>query len=437
MEKSSTKKNVLIYGFSSSNEAPIINELKKREKVQVVAWINSRFSDGDFGNINHCRLKNYTPNRCPVHIYEEMFSNFMEFFFCRVRPKQMYLQKEKYYDYIDFFANYVNFFYDLLESRKVDVVFFANIPHLGPDFILFKLTKILGIKSYFFYQTLFPNKLIYAEDFSSLGNYIAKPKLTTDSLEIKNTFEKDLFYMHRGASLLAKIKRKFRWISVRRSAITLTYLIKFPYELAYKRRLKKIISHDVDFLKKYVYFAMHLQPEATTNPLGKIYADQALAIETLRKIIPEDWCIYVKENPYQDEFRRGRLFFDRIKSLPNTIVVPPDTSTYELLKNCQFSSTITGTVGWESISGGKNTLIFGDSWYDSLPGVFKFSDKFRLEDLLNYKIDHSILQAEFNKLYSSFANGIIGQDYVKIYPNFDVATNSRTVAELMENLTNF
>ena len=99
MEKSSTKKNVLIYGFSSSNEAPIINELKKREKVQVVAWINSRFSDGDFGNINHCRLKNYTPNRCPVHIYEEMFSNFMEFFFCRVRPKQMYLQKEKYYDY--------------------------------------------------------------------------------------------------------------------------------------------------------------------------------------------------------------------------------------------------------------------------------------------------------------------------------------------------
>ena len=81
MEKSSTKKNVLIYGFSSSNEAPIINELKKREKVQVVAWINSRFSDGDFGNINHCRLKNYTPNRCPVHIYEEMFSNFMEFFF--------------------------------------------------------------------------------------------------------------------------------------------------------------------------------------------------------------------------------------------------------------------------------------------------------------------------------------------------------------------
>ena len=434
--KNKNKKKLLIYGFSSKNEADIINELVARNNVEVVAFLNSRFSKEYLGNINHCKLKNYQSNKCPIELYNKIIPFFAEFFFCRVRPKQIYLQREKYYDYIDFFANYVNFFYDILSTRKVDVVFFANIPHLGPDYILYNLAQLMGIKTYFFYQTLFPNKFIYCDKIENIGVFEGKQSNNDDFYEIKNTFEKDLFYMHRGSSIFSKIKRKFRWISINRSIITLTYLLKFPFELAYKWRLKRAITHNIDFEKKFVYFALHLQPEATTNPMGNIYADQTLAIEHLRQKLPPDWYIYIKENPYQDEFRRGRLFFERIKKLPNTFIVPSETNTYHLLKKCQFAATITGTVGWETISGGKKALVFGDTWYDKLPGVFKFTKDFDVNHLLNYTFNHDSLQNEFNRLYNSFANGIIGQGYIKIYPKYNNDINKKMVAEFIEKLAN-
>ncbi|MBQ6534213.1 MAG: hypothetical protein IJI37_03510, partial [Opitutales bacterium] len=283
------KTKIMLYGFSSQNEALIGESLRARGNVEVAAWVASRVEGGGFGNINRCRLENFAPNRCPPDVFKKLQEAFAEFFFCRVRPKQMYLQSEKYYDYIDYFAEYANFFYDILDSRKIGAVFFANVPHIGADYVLYRLAKILGVKTFFFYQTLFPDKMICADGVESLGEYASKPRAGSGAPEIKNTFEKNLFYMHRGAGLLSKIKRKFRGLRIRRSAIVLTNILKFPFTAAYRFRMRRMTKSGADMGKKFVYFAMHLQPEATTNPLGGIYADQALAIEHLRQILPDDW----------------------------------------------------------------------------------------------------------------------------------------------------
>ena len=201
-----------------------------------------------------------------------------------------------------------------------------------------------------------------------------------------------------------------------------------------KKDLSNVLSHEIDLNKKFVYFPLHLQPELTTSAIGGVYVDQLLTIERLSKIVPEDWFIYVKENPKQTELMRGKWFFVRLRLIRNVKVVSPDFDTYSLIKNCIFVATITGTAGWEAISGGKNVLVFGNPWYKSLPGVFSYDEDFKLEDLLKYKINHDELEKELNLLLCKTGDGIIDESYSVLVENFNTIDNASNIATFIERL---
>ena len=143
----------------------------------------------------------------------------------------------------------------------------------------------------------------------------------------------------------------------------------------------------------------------TTDVLGGKYVDQLLAIEKLRNILPDDWYIYVKENPKQKAYMRGRYFFERLNLIQNVVFVDRSVDTYKLMESAQFVSTITGTAAWEAITGGKNALIFGKIWFDHFPGIFRFDDINSLQEILQYKISHDDVQAAINKLRKKFVKG--------------------------------
>ena len=201
-----------------------------------------------------------------------------------------------------------------------------------------------------------------------------------------------------------------------------------------RRDLRNILSNEIDLNKKYVYFPLHLQPELTTSTLGDIYVDQLLAIERLSKVIPDDWYIYVKENPKQTELMRGKWFFARLRLINHVKIVSPDFNTYLLMKNCTFVSTVTGTAGWEAISGGKNTLVFGNPWYKCLSGVFLYTNDFKLEDLLKYEINHNNLENELNLLLSKTGDGVIDEEYSVLVENFNVNDNAEKIQALLKVL---
>src|SRR5690606_7150220 len=171
---------------------------------------------------------------------------------------------------------------------------------------------------------------------------------------------------------------------------------------------KNALVTPISLEDKFIYFALHLQPEKTTSSWGGKYVDQVLSLEHLSEILPSDVKIYVKENPKQGYFMRGKYFYERIKRIKNVVLVPPDTNTYDLIKNSLFVSTITGTVGWEAISGGKNVLVFGwGVWYKKLPGVFSFDQGVSFEEVVNYKIDFSVLEQKLNDLLSLTGKGVV------------------------------
>jgi hypothetical protein len=202
----------------------------------------------------------------------------------------------------------------------------------------------------------------------------------------------------------------------------------------YEKMYTRYANTAVNFSEPYVYFPLHLQPELTTSTLGDKYADQLLAIEHLSKLLPPGWFIYLKENPIQTEFMRGRFFWERIKILPNVKFVPIETNTHQLIQHSQFVATITGTAGWEAITGGKNVLVFGRPWYLTLPGVFRYQDGVSLDTLVNQPIDHAKLEEAFSRLCQKMGGGMVSEDYKPLMPGFDPAENEQMLARTLKQI---
>ncbi len=416
-------KRIILWGFTKEMAEAVENV----KSIELIECFHSR------AKFNHCKIDIDEYKPYDKDVYDKVYKSLPRYFVSRNRPKQMYLKCDKFYDYVDFFNIYFQYFYNLIKNEKPDAVFFDDIPHLGPDIIFFEIAKAIGIKTVILAQSLFPNRLMYCDSVENLGNAKHMMKLNDDEFIIEKKYKKDLFYMRKKFPTIGILKN-IR--SLNRAYLTIINILKFPYTIAYNIRINKHISKNIDLTKNFVYFPLHLQPEMTTDSLGGIYRDQMLAIERTAELLPKDWFVYVKENPYQDEFRRGRCFFQRLRMLKNVKLVPPNTSTYDLIEKSKFVATITGTAGWESISGGKNVLVFGQAWYKYLPGVFEYSKDFKLDDILNYKINHTELQLKFNKLYQSMGTCVVSKSYRKIIKNFDSTKNLSELAKLIAKLTN-
>jgi hypothetical protein len=96
------------------------------------------------------------------------------------------------------------------------------------------------------------------------------------------------------------------------------------------------VVREADWSVPFVYYPLHYQPESTTSPLGGVYHQQILLIETLAAAIPDGWEVYVKEHPLQWMYRmRERYssvrypgYYERIARIKNVRLVPFETNTF-------------------------------------------------------------------------------------------------------------
>ena len=149
----------------------------------------------------------------------------------------------------------------------------------------------------------------------------------------------------------------------------------------------------IDLSKKYVYFPLHFEPERTTNPDGKEFQDQFIALTKLRQIIPEDIDIVVKEHPTQlrsylkrGVWGRSPLFYRLIKNIQGLKMIDSNYNSTKLIKNSILVSTITGSVALESAIMGIKALTFGSTYYDGCPNIFKWNPKINFQKINDEKI---------------------------------------------------
>jgi len=112
--------------------------------------------------------------------------------------------------------------------------------------------------------------------------------------------------------------------------------------------------------RPYIFYPLHVDPEASTMVQSPWHTDQVGIIEALAKSAPADCLVVVKEhNPMLGKRPRG--FYRAIAQIPRVILVGPEHSGLSLIKGAKLISVITGTAAFEAMLLGKPALVIGAS----------------------------------------------------------------------------
>jgi hypothetical protein len=417
----------IVYNFITE-QAEIIELLSSSGVISVEEW----FCYPPYGTVNIASFADLEYGLEDSYglgeeIYEEIRKYLPVFLDMHQRRSPMF--QNTLYDSIGDFSRQFGVVYRLLKKVEPELLLFGNIPHGGHDYLLYRVARALGIRTMILFQMPICPRFMIMENIDDFGSFSEISSGTMDDIgslpEIKTPF-----YMKGGKSVLDRMR------SVRNTIRDCGKGVFFiEKKIRYRKYLKeRSLTAAASALEApFAYFPLHLQPEMTTSTLGDIYVDQVLAIERLARKMPAGMRILVKENPKQNEYQRPANFFARLRAIPNAVLVPLETDTFELIRRCSFVATVTGTAGWEAINMGKPALIFGKAWYENLPGVFKYRSAMKIEDMIGAAIPRSELESAYRRLMAKTRPGVVSSPYFKLVPGIDVHANNRKVAAAIEN----
>ena len=290
--------------------------------------------------------------------------------------------------------------------KTLDVNFFigGQVPHHISTFSLYLSCKYLDIPTVFFVGTCVPEMVIPFEDVfkNNLGNCNSRNvHKGIQSDQLKNELER----INSKSHPLRRLRPEYNYLHFVTRILKAYKLFKTTksYYIPKDKNLKRYMSNleqsmlkirdnkrtrslqtfyeslcaPFDLNSPFVLVALHMQPEATTCPLGGQYVDQLLMVKHLHDNLPNGWSLYVKEHSAQFKSHfdrsigRSKDFYRYMDGLPNVRLISSELSSFELINKSKAVATVTGTIGWEALVNGIPVLAFGNAWYSSCSGCYE------------------------------------------------------------------
>jgi hypothetical protein len=128
-----------------------------------------------------------------------------------------------------------------------------------------------------------------------------------------------------------------------------------------QNHLARLATTDLDDLagKMFVYYPLQKEPEATIMQAAPECLSQHATILSLARDLPAGVLLAIKENTSAIG-RRTESFYDQIAALKNVVLLHPDTSSIEAIKQAAAIVTIAGTASMEAAILGKPALAFSE-----------------------------------------------------------------------------
>jgi len=140
--------------------------------------------------------------------------------------------------------------------------------------------------------------------------------------------------------------------------------------------------------ENYIYFPLHMQPEASSIPLGGVYSDQGFLVEAFSRVLPAGMKLVVKEHPLQFStsdkmnFRSAR-FYASLRKMDNVMLVHHSASSDLLIQNSIAAVTLTGTTVLEALAYGRYCFVLGSTALSKSPNALVPANQAELQDYLD------------------------------------------------------
>lgn len=334
--------------------------------------------------------------------------------------RQLSHQKKKQHIY-----SLISQILNLLKKKNINLIIFYQSPHHLDTYLTYLLAKFLKIKFLIIKQFSFKDKHRFCIDqtldifFQDLNNnnkdkffqtdtaqYLSKiesdkeitPQYMKNNyfkfsgninrnnllyyfyLDIKNYLFKKVFFFRDNGFYFYYKNSYFENLCppINLSFVILNFFLRL--KIFFLKYYYKLISRD-QILQQYVAFFPNYQPEASTFPESKEYADIHLILHNIFSILPKNILLVYKEHPTTFDYSREAYtqkdinFYKFLKKkYKNLIFYKYNSSNTELIDNSKFIITMTSNVAWEAYLRKKNVFICGNCWFDRFGGFFKFQE---------------------------------------------------------------
>jgi hypothetical protein len=354
----------------------------------------------------------------------------------------------------------LNHFILLFTRQKPELVFFADSPHVAFDTVLFYVAKHFSVPTYIYERIHLDNSTVCLSDYrkqssipddylkeydinglkailheKKLGSILEQSK-TSKSLQrvwqkhdqiraqrrtsAVSVFKKVLLGLRRIASLSLGVIRARMGANVsqvvynramvfdgkqRPEAVAAAMLEYKRHNLKLLRLHSQLFAREIDFVKPFIFFPLHMQPEKTTSAFGGVFEDQYVALKILSDAVQGKFRIYVKEHPAQmtpnrieNIHYRTTAFYRRIAQLDSIFLLSEDAPYDQLLEESAFVATIAGSAAWEKMLRGSPVLVFGEPWYKSCRACFAAKSSAEISEVIPQIMNMRMHQVELELL---------------------------------------
>lgn len=148
-----------------------------------------------------------------------------------------------------------------------------------------------------------------------------------------------------------------------------------------------------DLKGRLAYFPMHVQPESSIDVMGSYFSDQLKLIKDIRRALPVDTTLLIKEHPNFLDMSNYN-FFKKVKLIPGIKLVRYDVSTFDVLRRSDIVFTVSGTTAYQAGLLGIPAITFCPMFFEGLSSVHSCTNIIALRPLVyellsNFKRDYN------------------------------------------------
>jgi len=154
--------------------------------------------------------------------------------------------------------------------------------------------------------------------------------------------------------------------------------------------------------QRYIFFALHLQPESSVDVWAPFFSNQKRVVELISRSTPPSHKLLVKLHK-SDAVNYTEDYLRELAQFPGVEIVQPFANTREFIERTDLAVVIQGTIGLEAALLGKPVIMLGESRVSCFPSVSSIGRIQDLPSLVREKLGESPpSRQEIISAYSDF-----------------------------------